>query len=116
MPRLYTAQQPIDDFSQVQADILYSAALAATTDTTLTVPGVAKKYKALIKCEANAVVWFAVNATAAVPAGATFALTTSEIVDVNGKLCRHVKAGDVLHFYTAGTGGIDVSVALYESP
>lgn len=108
----YLSQQPVDDFSLRFADLKYSATLAATTDTALTIPGNASRYKALIKVEGSGHVWVANNATAAVPAGAGFAATTSELVPQNGGICREVKAGDVLHFYTA-TANIDVSVVLY---
>ncbi len=108
----YLAQQPIDDFGFRFADLKYSASLAATTDTTLTIPGTAGKYKAVIKVENNGLVWVALNATAAVPGSASFAATTSELITDAKSLCREVKAGDVLHFYTA-TANTDVSVVLY---
>lgn len=110
-PTPYIAQQPVTDFSLRFADLKYSATLAATTDTTLTIPGNAPRYKALIKVKNNT--WIANNATAAVPAGATFAATTSELVSSSAPpICREVKAGDVLHFFTA-TASTDVSVVLY---
>lgn len=108
----YLAQQPIDDFSLPFAGLKYSASLVATTDTTLTVPGTAPRYKAVIKVESAGLVWVALNATAAVPAGGTFAATTSELITDAKSICREVVKGDVLHFITAGSG-IDVSVVFY---
>jgi len=108
----YTSQQPVDDFGLLFSKLKFSASLAATTDTTLTIPGQAQRYKALIKVENNGLVWVALNATAAVPAGGTFAATTSELINDNSTLCREVKSGDVLHFFTA-TAGTDISVVLY---
>ena len=35
----YTSQQPVDDFGLRFANLLYNVSLAATTDTTLTIPG-----------------------------------------------------------------------------
>jgi hypothetical protein len=112
-PTPYISQQPIDDFSARFATLKYSATLAATTDTTLTIPGNAPRYKAVIKLGLSntALVWMALNATAAVPAGGTFAATTSELIDTI-RICREVKAGDVLHFFTA-TASTQVSVVLY---
>lgn len=107
----YISQQPVDDFGLRFADLKYSVALAATTDTTLTIPGTAKSYKAIIKVDTN-LVWVAFNATAAVPVGTTFSATTSELIPDNYPLCREVRAGDVLHFYTA-TATTNVSVVLY---
>lgn len=108
----YTAQQPVDDFSLQFAGLKYSAALAGSADTTLTVPGVAPRYKALIKVGGAGIVWVALNATAAVPAGAGFAATTSEMVSAEQEICREVKADDVLHFITA-TATTNVSVVFY---
>jgi len=108
----YIAQQPVNDFSLRFSDQKYTATLAASTDTSLTVPSNAKRFKVVMKAEADASVYVAVNETAAVPAGASFAASTSELIPVNGVLCREVNAADVLHFITAGTD-IDVSVILY---
>ncbi len=107
----YTSQQPIDDFGLRFADLKYSATLAATTDTSLLIPGNAQRYKALIKVEQNGIVWVANNVAAAAPAGSSFAATTSELITDDKSLCREVKAGDTLHFYS--TAGADVSVVLY---
>ena len=107
----YLSQQPIDDFGLRFAGLLYSCDVAATTDTTLTISGVAPVYKAVIKAGSGDEVWVALNATAAIPAADTFAATTSELITVNGKICREVKHGDVLHFYS--TAGGNVSVVLY---
>jgi hypothetical protein len=112
MTPLYVSQQPVDDFGLYFSNLKYSASLAATTDTTLAVPDKAQRYKAVIKVENNGLVWVAVNATAAVPAGSTFAATTSELVTDAKSLCREVRSTDVLHFYTA-TAGTDVSVVFY---
>ncbi|MGE4118940.1 MAG: hypothetical protein AB7F29_13790 [Candidatus Nitrosocosmicus sp.] len=112
MNTAYVAAYTVNDFGQSFASLKYSATLAATTDTTLTIPGSSPRFKALIKVEAGAQVWVALNATAAVPAGGTFAATTSELVTNATPLCREVRAGDVLHFYTA-TASTDVGVVLY---
>ena len=108
----YTAQQPISDYGLRFPGLKYSATLAITTDTTLTIPGLAPRYKAVIKCEPAGEVWIALNETAAAPAGATFAATTSELVNDSCPICREVIAGDVLHFLSS-TATTDVSVALY---
>lgn len=110
MIKPYIANYTVDDFGQLFASLKYSASIAATTDTTLTIPSSARRFKALIKVE-NAT-WVAVNATAAVPAGATFAATTSELIPAGAEICREVEKADVLHFYTA-TADTDISVVLY---
>lgn len=102
----------------------YSASLAITTDTTLTVPTTASmgaplntvnKFLAIVQVEANLSVWSALNATAAVPAGSTFAATTSELIIGGEYYAREVKAGDVMHFF-APTAGTDISVVFYALP
>lgn len=105
-------------------DLKYSASLAITTDTTLTVPLKAamgapldqvNKFLAVITVEANLSVWCALNATAAVPAGSTFAATTSDLIVGTQYYAREVKAGDVLHFL-APVAGTDISVLFYALP
>lgn len=112
IPTPYLSQQPVDDFGLRFSNLKYSANLDAKTDTTLTVPSDGQRYKAVMKVENNGLVWVALNGTAAVPAGASFAKTTSELITDAKSLCREVKAGDVLHFYTA-TNNTDVSVVFY---
>lgn len=107
----FLAQQAIDDFGSRFADLKYSSTLGAAADTVLTVPGDARRYKAIIKTNTNGV-WVALNGTAAVPAGAPFAATTSELVPANYPLCREVVEGDELHFFQTA-GGAGVSVVLY---
>lgn len=105
-------------------DTMFSASLAITTDTTLTVPlkgamGMAldtvNKWLAVIQVEANLSVWFALNATAAVPAGSTFAATTSDLIIGSEYYGVEVKAGDVMHFL-APTAGTDILVKFYALP
>jgi hypothetical protein len=105
-------------------DLKYSASLAITTDTTLTVPSSGSigsplnqvnRFLAIITVEANLSVWCAVNATAAVPAGTTFASTTSDLIVGTQYYAREVKAADVLHFF-APVAGTDISVLFYALP
>lgn len=105
----------------------FSATLAINTDTTLTVPttgslGAAldrvNKYLAIISvfnATSEGEVWCANNATAAKPAGASFASTTSDMIVQNKDYAREVKAGDVLHFFSA-VAATDVSVIFYALP
>ena len=111
-PVPYLAKQPETDFGSRFSNLEYSATLAASTDTSLTVPGNAPRYKMVIKVKTEGVVWVAINGTAAVPAGASFASTTSELVTNTEGLCREVIAADVIHFITASSN-VDVSVVFY---
>lgn len=105
-------------------DQKYSASLALTTDTSLTVPvngamgqalNSVNKWLAVIQVEANASVWFALNATAAVPASGAFALTTSDLIIGSQYYGVEVKAGDVMHFL-APVAGTDILVKFYALP
>jgi hypothetical protein len=106
------------------SDQKFSASLAAATDTTLAVPlggamGAAlnsvNKFLAVIQVEANLSVWLAMNATAAVPAGSTFALTTSDLIIGGQYYAVEVKAGDTMHFL-APTADTDILVKFYTLP
>ena len=127
MAIMYKLQKDVAGFNGFGlqfSTLKYSASLAVTTDTTLTVPSVGalgaalnevNKFLAVIQVEANLSVWCALNATAAVPAGSTFAATTSELIIGGEYYAREVKAADVLHFI-APTAGTDISVVFYALP
>ena len=106
------------------SDTKFSATVAATTDTTVSVPGKAaigvpgsqkNKYLAVITLEWGTDIWFAVNETAAGPAGGSFASTTSEQITSTQDFARTCETGDVLHFFSP-SGTVDVSVAFYSIP
>lgn len=112
IPSQYTSLQQRDDFGLNFSNQIYSATLTASTDTALTMPGTAPRFRAVIKASANNNVYASLNSTAAVPAGASFAASTSELIPVNGVMCREVWGTDVIHFITADTGA-HVTVSLY---
>ena len=101
-------------------DTAYSATPTINTDTTLTVPdhstlgGAAYTQEAqptliaIFSYDPGEAVWVALNTTAAVPAGATFAATASEL----NPSARQVVGGDVLHFFTAAAN-VAISVSFY---
>jgi hypothetical protein len=106
----YTSKQPVTDFSLPFATTKYATALTAATDTPLTVPASSNRWIAVMKCTAVPDgVWVSYNAAFTEPTFA--ALTSAELVCECGT-AREVVAGDILHFYTAGTGA-SVSVELY---
>jgi hypothetical protein len=115
----YLSQQPIDDFGLRFSDIKFSSFLSIGVEQTLVVPGVARRYKVIIKSGAPSLsVWAALNQTAAAPAGAPIAATTSELIPPSGSICREVKAGDIIHLKSAdpfatGLLGAPVSVLFY---
>lgn len=124
MTTKYSFQRDINGYAlgyaQKPSDTCYSATLTASTDTTLTIPGsdgmggngiYATSTWVVEISTSGTSLWVANNATAASPAGATFASTTSQIVPADG-LYLVVSGGDVLHFYTTASN-VQVSVALY---
>lgn len=118
----------INDFGQQYSDQIYNATLVAATDTTLTVPGggimgaitsfggTNNKNNMLAVIRTTGDVWVAVNATAAVPVGGTFAAATSELVTNTDDKAYQVKTGDVLHFFSKTGTTPSVSVAFYALP
>ena len=105
----------------------FSATLASDTDTSVTVPvagamGMAldtvNKFLAIVSiynATGEGEVWCANNTAATVPAGASFAATSSDLIVQNKDYAREVKAGDVLHFLSP-VAGTDVSVIFYALP
>jgi len=91
----------------------YTASVTAAGGVqNFTVPSTSKKWIAFIETSKSFHVFFAVNATAELPVGATFALSTSELIPSLSLALREVDAGDTLSFITADTS-VDVSVSLY---
>lgn len=118
-----------NDFGQLHSDQIYNCTLAATTATSLTVPGGGlmgnissyggisdKNYMlAVIRVSYGDEVWVSVNETADVPAGSTFAKDTSEVVTSDDPRGIRVATGDTMSFYTAGAS-TSVSVSFYAMP
>jgi hypothetical protein len=107
-------------FGLPPSDLNYSATLAATTDTTITVPdtmgmganGIYSQsvWLAIITVSpSSGAVWVAVNAVAAIPVGTTFATSSSFLLVANGYNAIQVNGGDVLHFFsTPATNSVSV--------
>lgn len=124
MATLYRLKNDVagyNGFGLQVSDTKYTASLAASTDTTLTAPSGSvigaplnsvNKFLAIVTVEPGGSAWFALNETAAVPAGATFAASNSELIVGGEYFAREVSAGDVLHFLSA-TANTDVSVVFY---
>lgn len=104
----YLSQQPIDDFG-LGFSLMFSSIMVASTDSPLTIPGNAPRYKALIKSSGE--VWVSLNAVAQLPIAGPFLQKNSEMVNAGYVVCREIVAGDVIHFISSGTP--DVNVVLY---
>ncbi len=92
------------------SDTNYSATIAANTATSLTVPGnsTTTKFLAVFSFTPGGSVYVANNETAAVPAGSSFASTTS-VLNPTARVCN---TGDVLSFITADVAD-DIQVSFY---
>lgn len=96
------------------SDLNYSSTLTQSSDTTITIPSNVSNSKGwylICTYTPGASVWVAKNATAAVPAGNTFASTTSAL----NRTGIIVTGGDVLHFITSETS-ISVGISFYAIP
>jgi hypothetical protein len=115
-----SAVEGVNGFGAPICNKIFSANLAAATNTTLTVPSESAmgnfpstseaKILAVFQYAPGTSVWVAKGVTAAVPAGAGFAATSSEL----NPPAKVVHAGDVLNFIS--TAGAIVSVAFYQIP
>jgi len=123
-PTLYnvdTIIQGVNGFGTQFPVHKYSATLAASTDTTLAVPDSSAigainatktpRFLAVFSYHSGRNVWVSINATAAVPAGGTFAAVSSEL----NPSAKVVKATDTIHAICA-TAATDVGVTFYALP
>lgn len=122
MPTQYTITpeaQGVNGWGSRFSTNSYTVTLGAGTEATVTVPSstsmgtpmakVYNKWLARVTVEAGKKVYIALNATAAVPAGATLAASTSELLPIQS--AWFVKAGDVIHII--GAAAADVSIAFF---
>lgn len=90
------------------ADQHFSATIVNGAETTFTIPSNFAVWIISFSYQPGSTVWIARNATAAIPAGATFAAAASEL----NPGARLVYAGDIIHCITSNASA-DVGVSLY---
>lgn len=105
-------------FGLKPSDTNINATLAASTDTSFTVPGSSaiggsnyqtkSLWLAIFSIDPGDSVWVSINSVAAAPAGSSFALTSSFLNPAGLEL----QEGDVIHCFTTGTD-VDVSIRFY---
>lgn len=109
----------INGFGSEFSNTVYEAKLAATTDTTLTVPSTSglgrignktPKLLAIFNYQNGATVFVAKGATAAPNAGGAFAANNS-VINPTGRI---VYAGDVLHFYALAQAEVTVEFQAWQ--
>ncbi len=102
--------QGYNAYAPEQAILKYSATLASGGHATVTVPSSAEKWILGVSSTPGSSVWVSVGGTAAVPAGATFAVTTSEL----NPPARTVYKADVIDILSEGATA-SIGVVLYET-
>jgi len=115
-----TYSKGVNGFGLPFCNTISTVTLAAATEATVATPGaggmgtlgaIKDKYIAVFSYKPGTSVWVAVNETAAVPAGAAFAASTSEL----NPSAKYLAAGDVVHVISADASA-HVSVAFYTFP
>jgi len=101
-------QSGVVDYSRAPSNNKVSVTLAANTEATTTVPNDSNTYKVVFSIEPGSTVWVAIGATAAVPAGATFAVTNSML----NPTVLWLEKNKVIHAITADSSA-DVGIEYY---
>lgn len=101
--------QGYNAYAPQQASDKYSATIAAGGHATVTVPSNFQNWIAAFSYAAGGDFWVSVGGTAAAPAGATFASTTSQLNP--GALS--VQKAQVIDVLNNGAGSSDVGVVFY---
>ncbi len=94
----------------------YSATLASGGNATITLPGNAASWIVNFSYQPGSDVWVAYNASAAAPAGATFASTGSELLPGARILPAFRSNGTTattINLLNNGSGNADIGVVLY---
>jgi hypothetical protein len=104
--------QGFNTFAAAFSDIKYSAKIASSGNATITIPSTGENWVISFSFQPGSNIWIAVNTTAAIPAGATFAITQSELLPG----ARSVKSGDTINILNNGTTDADIGVVLYAIP
>lgn len=95
------------------ANTKYTATItAAGGETSFTAPTSSEKWAVVIELETSKFMFMAVNGTASLPAGATFALSDAEMISSRTYTIRQVNSGDTLSFITPEVS-LEVSLSFY---
>src|ERR1700741_3454875 len=101
--------QGFNAFAPMLSANMYSATIASGAHKEITVPSSNENWIAVFSYQFGSDVWVSVNNTAAIPAGSSFATTTSFLTPSQLK----VKAGDSISCFNNSATGQDVGIALY---
>lgn len=104
--------QGMNAYAPMLSDTMYSATIASGAHQNVTVPSINENWIVVFSYQFGSDIWVSVNNTAAAPAGATFAATTSFLTPAQLK----VKAGDTISCFNNNASGQDVGIAFYAVP
>lgn len=104
--------QGFNAFAPKLPDDMYSAAIASGDDESITVPSTSSSWIAVFSYQPGATFWVSINDTAAPPAGAVFASSTSFLLPAQ----LSVNAGDTISCYNNTATDQDIGIALYANP
>lgn len=108
--------QGYNAYAPAPAGDKYSATLAAGGNSTITLPGNAQSWIVSFSYQPGADIWVAYNASAAAPAGSSFATTSSELLPGARTLPAFQNNGTTattINLFNNGAGTADVGVILY---
>ena len=108
--------QGYNAFAPNPAGDKYSATLAAAGNATITLPTNAQSWIVSFSYQPGSDIWVAYNTSAAAPAGATFASTSSELLPGARTLPAFQNNGTsatTINLYNNGSGSADIGVILY---
>lgn len=110
--------QGYNAYSPAPSTNLYSATLASGGNATITLPTNVPYWIVAFSFQPGADVWVAYNTSAAAPAGATFASTSSEL-NPGARLLPSTNttssgtSATTINLFNNGTGSADIGVMLY---
>jgi hypothetical protein len=108
--------QGYNAFAPSPSTNMYSATLASGGNSTITLPGTSQSWIVSFSYQPGSNVWVAYNGSASVPAGATFASNTSELLPGSRTLPALQNNGTsatTINLLNNGAGTADIGVVLY---
>ena len=109
--------QGFNTFASPISDNKYSATIAAAGNATITLPASSPRWIVSFSYQPGSNIWVAFNGSAAVPAGATFASTGSELLP-GSRVLNSVQlngSATTINFINNGSVNADIGVVLYAS-
>ena len=111
--------QGYNAFAPAPSTDKYSATLAAGGNATITLPSNVAQWVVSFSYQPGSNIWVAYNTSAAAPAGATFASTSSELLPgarILPSLQNNGTSPTTINLLNNGTGSADIGVTLYAVP